>query len=114
MREGVYNEPINIRTTDEFGELAGSFNAMQQAIADRERRIVHQAHHDSLSGLPNRELVVGLLRAAIERHEKIAVVSLGLDRIDGIVSSLGHRAGDEVVKLAAAALRSRLARNGRC
>ncbi len=108
MREGVYNEPIDIRTADEFGELAGSFNAMQQAIADRERRIVHQAHHDSLSGLPNRELVVGLLRATIERHEKLAVVSLGLDRINGIVSSLGHRAGDEVVKLAAGALRGRL------
>ncbi|HET7610114.1 MAG TPA: EAL domain-containing protein, partial [Gammaproteobacteria bacterium] len=108
MREGVYNEPINIRTGDEFGELAGSFNAMQQAIADRERRIVHQAHHDSLSGLPNREAVVGLLRDAIERHDKLAVVSLGLDRVNGIVSSLGHRAGDEVVKLAAAALRSRL------
>jgi diguanylate cyclase (GGDEF)-like protein len=108
MREGVYNEPINIRTTDEFGELAGSFNAMQEAIADRERRIVHQAHHDSLSGLPNREAVVAHLRDAIERHDKLAVVSLGLDRINGIVSSLGHRAGDEVVKLAAAALRSRL------
>ena len=108
MREGVYNEPINIRTTDEFGELAGSFNAMQQAIADREQRIVHQAHHDSLSGLPNRELVVAQLRDAIERNKTLAVVSLGLDRINGIVSSLGHRAGDEVVKLAAAALRSRL------
>jgi diguanylate cyclase (GGDEF)-like protein len=108
MREGVYNEPINIRTNDEFGELAGSFNAMQQAIADRERRIVHQAHHDSLSGLPNREAFVAQLRDAIERHDKLAVVSLGLDRINGIVSSLGHRAGDEVVKLTAAALRSRL------
>ena len=48
------------------------------------------------------------LRDAIERHKTLAVVSLGLDRINGIVSSLGHRAGDEVVKLAAAALRSRL------
>jgi diguanylate cyclase (GGDEF)-like protein len=81
---------------------------MQEAIADRERRIVHQAQHDTLSGLPNREHVVGLLRDAMERHDKLAVVSLGLDRINGIVSSLGHRAGDEVVKLAAAALRSRL------
>jgi diguanylate cyclase (GGDEF)-like protein len=108
MREGVYNEPINIRTADEFGELAGSFNAMQEAIADRERRIFHQAHHDSLSGLPNRELVVGLLREALERHKTIAVVSIGLDRFNGIVSSLGHRAGDEVIKLAAAALRARL------
>jgi diguanylate cyclase (GGDEF)-like protein len=108
MREGVYNEPINIHTADEFGELAGSFNAMQQAIADRERRIFHQAHHDSLSGLPNRELVVGLLREAIERHKSFAVVSLQLDRFSGIVSSLGHRAGDEVIKLAAGALRARL------
>jgi diguanylate cyclase (GGDEF)-like protein len=108
MREGVYNEPINIRTADEFGELAGSFNAMQEAIADRERRIFHQAHHDSLSGLPNRELVVGLLRDAIDRNETMAVVSLGLDRFSGIVSSLGHRAGDEIIKLAAAALRGRL------
>ena len=109
MHEGVYNEPLDIRTPDEFGELAGSFNAMQEAIADRERRIFHQAHHDSLSGLPNRELTVGLLRDAVERHEKLAVVSLGLDRLGGIVSSLGHRAGDEVIKLAAAALRARLA-----
>jgi diguanylate cyclase (GGDEF)-like protein len=108
MREGVYNEPINIGTHDEFGELAGSFNAMQEAIADRERRIFHQAHHDSLSGLPNRELAVGLLREAIERHKSLAVVTLQLDRFSGIVSSLGHRAGDEVIKLAAAALRARL------
>jgi len=108
MREGVYNEPIDVRTADEFGELADGFNAMQQAIADRERRIVHQAHHDTLSGLPNREHVVELLREAIGRHQKLAVVSLGLDRINGIVSSLGHRAGDEVVKLAATSLRSRL------
>jgi diguanylate cyclase (GGDEF)-like protein len=108
MREGVYNEPINIRTADEFGELAGSFNAMQEAIAEREQRIVHQAHHDPLSGLPNREHVVRLLREALERHKTLAVVSLGLDRINGIVSSLGHRAGDEVVKLTAAALRGRL------
>jgi len=112
MREGVYNEPINIRATDEFGELAGSFNAMQAAIADRERRIVHQAHHDSLSGLPNRELVVGMLREAIQRYETLAVVSLGLDRFNGIVSSLGHRAGDEIIKLAAAALRTRVGDTG--
>jgi diguanylate cyclase (GGDEF)-like protein len=108
MREGVYTEPIKVSTADEFGELAGSFNAMQHAIAERERHIFHQAHHDSLSGLPGRELVVGLLRESIARHGTLAVVSLGLDRFGGIVSSLGHHAGDEVIKLAAAALRSRL------
>ena len=108
MREGVYTEPIDVRSSDELGELAGSFNAMQNAIADRERRIFHQAHHDSLTGLPNRDLTIGLLRDAIESGKKLSVVSIGLDRLNGIVSSLGHRAGDDVVKLTAAALRERL------
>jgi diguanylate cyclase (GGDEF)-like protein len=108
MREGVYDEDIRVHSSDELGELAGSFNAMQQAIADRERHIFHQAHHDSLSGLPNRELFIGELREALDGKKCGCVVSLGLDRFDGIVSSLGHRAGDEVVKRAAGVLRERV------
>ncbi|HZF27963.1 MAG TPA: EAL domain-containing protein [Gammaproteobacteria bacterium] len=108
MREGVYTEEIPVRSSDELGELAGSFNAMQRAIADRERQIFHTAHHDSLSGLPNRELFISQLRAAIETGSSVGVVILGLDRFAGIVSSLGHRAGDEVIKLAAALLRARV------
>ncbi|HEX5048619.1 MAG TPA: EAL domain-containing protein [Gammaproteobacteria bacterium] len=108
MREGVYTEEIPVRSSDELGELAGSFNAMQQAIADRERHIFHTAHHDSLSGLPNRELFISQLRTAIEAGGPIGVVVIGLDRFAGIVSSLGHRAGDEVVKLAAGLLRGRV------
>ena len=108
MREGVYTEEIAVRSSDELGELAGSFNAMQQAIADRERHIFHQAHYDGLSGLPNRELLMTELRASIERESRVAVVSLALDRFDGIVSSLGHHAGEQAVKLAAAMLRERI------
>jgi diguanylate cyclase (GGDEF)-like protein len=108
MREGDYSEPINATSSDELGELAGSFNLMQHAIADRERHIFHQAHHDSLTGLPNRELTIGLLRDAIARSGTLSVVSIGLDRLDGIVTSLGHRAGDEVVKLTASTLREQL------
>ena len=108
MREGVYTEEIDVRSSDELGELAGSFNAMQHAIADRERRIYHQAHHDGLSGLPNRELLMTRLRETIEREPSVAVVSLALDRFDGIVSSLGHHAGEQAIKLAAALLRERV------
>ena len=109
LREGVYTEEIAVRSSNELGELAASFNAMQHAIADRERRIYHQAHHDGLSGLPNRELLMTRLREAIEREPRVAVVSLALDRFDGIVSSLGHHAGEQAVKLAAALLRERVA-----
>jgi diguanylate cyclase (GGDEF)-like protein len=108
LREGVYSEEIGVRSSDELGELAGSFNAMQHAIADRERHIYHQAHHDGLSGLPNRELLMTRLREAIERERSVAVVSLALDRFDGIVSSLGHHAGEQAIKLAAALLRERV------
>jgi len=109
MREGVYTEPIDVSSKDELGELAGSFNAMQHAIADRERHIFHQAHHDSLSALPNRELTISQLRDALEGTQTLSVVSLALDRLSGIVSSLGHRAGDDVIKLAAGLLRERIA-----
>jgi diguanylate cyclase (GGDEF)-like protein len=108
MREGVYTESIDVRSSDELGELAGSFNAMQRAIADRERHIFHQAHHDSLSGLPNRELLISQLRTASEVATCMSVVSIALDSFDGIVSSLGHRTGDEVVKRAAGLLRERV------
>jgi diguanylate cyclase (GGDEF)-like protein len=108
LREGDYTEEITVGSSDELGELAGSFNAMQHAIAEREQRIYHQAHHDGLSGLPNRELLVRELRSAMDRAATITVVSLALDRFDGIVSSLGHRTGDEIVKLAAELLRSRI------
>ena len=53
MREGVYTEEIGVSSSDELGELAGSFNAMEHAIAERAAHD-HQAHHDGLSGLPNR------------------------------------------------------------
>ena len=107
MREGIYTEAINIDSSDEFGELATGFNSMQEAIADRERHIFHIAHHDSLSGLPNRELVVSQLRDTLEHVDSLTVISLALSRFNRIVSSLGHRAGDEVIKLVAGLLRNR-------
>ncbi|HEX5420217.1 MAG TPA: EAL domain-containing protein, partial [Gammaproteobacteria bacterium] len=108
MREGIYDEPIELRSADELGELAGGFNAMQQAIAEREQRIYHQAHHDSLTALPNRDLTISRLGEALIRAPALPVVSLGLDRFSNIVSSLGHRAGDDLIEQVAGLLRNRI------
>jgi len=108
MREGVYTQSLDVVSTDEFGDLAAGFNAMQEAIAERERHIVHIAHHDSLSGLPTRDLIVTGLRERMERVDELTVVNLALSRFDGIVSSLGHRTADEVIKYVASALRELL------
>jgi GGDEF domain-containing protein len=58
--------------------------------------------------LPNRELLLSQPRGALERASPVSVVSFALDRFDGIVSSLGHRAGDQAVKHAAGVLRDRV------
>lgn len=105
MAEGIYSQPIKVGSRDEFGVLAQGFNAMQEAIANREQDIVHMAHHDSLSGLPTREIIVGEIRAAIEANEQIAIVNFVLHRFDELASSLGHRTADRVIQLVAGRLR---------
>jgi diguanylate cyclase (GGDEF)-like protein len=108
MRAGVYSEPLEAPGTDELGELAQSFNAMQEAIAEREARIVYQAHHDDLTGLPNRDRLQQLLQTAMSTEQALTIISISLDRFGRIASSLGQRASDELVKLVADVLRRRL------
>jgi diguanylate cyclase (GGDEF)-like protein len=106
MREGIYTQPLAVASSDELGDLATGFNSMQDAIAERERQIVHIAHHDSLSGLPTRDLVVSELRTSMAGDKPLVVLNLALTRFDGIVSSLGHRTADDIIKLVASLLRT--------
>jgi len=112
MISGNYDMKIAVRTNDEFGQLASSFNAMRTAIADREKRISHQALHDPLTDLPNRAKVMQLLTGAIEHARSVdanvTVLSIMLSRINEISSTLGHSASDEVIALAAKHLRVNL------
>ncbi len=112
MISGNYDMQIGVSTNDEFGELASSFNAMRTAIADREKRISHQALHDPLTDLPNRTKVMQSLTGAIEHarsaNANITVLSIRLSRMNEISSTLGHSASDKVIVLAAKHLRVNL------
>jgi diguanylate cyclase (GGDEF)-like protein len=108
MAEGIYNKPLAITSDDEFAVLAQGFNSMQEAISKREQDIVHMAHHDSLSGLPTREIVVSEMREAIENVDQLAVINFVLYRFEELASSLGHRTADRLIQLAAGRLRDRL------
>jgi len=108
MSEGIYSQAIRIDTEDEFAVLAAGFNSAQEAIANRERDIVHMAHHDSLSGLPTREIVVSELRDAIGDTDQLAVINFVLHRFDELASSLGHRTADRIIQLVAGRLRDQL------
>ncbi len=71
-------------------------------------QLAHQAHHDVLTGLPNRLLIESelesALRDAAERRQSVALIFLDIDRFKHVNDSLGHLVGDSFLAQLAARL----------
>ncbi|MEM8638177.1 MAG: EAL domain-containing protein [Cyanobacteria bacterium P01_G01_bin.54] len=93
-----YNEELEIQVVKRTADLVKSLSDLEAS----KEQLHHQAHHDSLTGLPNRLLFhVRLeqgLQQATQDQTQLAVVFIDLDRFKQINDSLGHRLGDELLQ----------------
>jgi diguanylate cyclase (GGDEF)-like protein len=103
-------------TEDEIGVIRTVAQLAGIAIERRaqEDRLSHQAHHDPLTGLPNRVLFNEFLTLALARAERqgtsVGVLFMDLDRFKVVNDSLGHDAGDALLVKLAERLSGRLRR----
>jgi diguanylate cyclase (GGDEF)-like protein len=82
--------------------LARRLLSSSRALEDREAAAQHLANHDALTGLPNRRKLeaslAGFTAEADKSGSRLAIACVDVDRFKDINDTLGHHAGDELIR----------------
>lgn len=105
---GNYAPEIDIRRDDEIGELAAAFREMSENLDRTANEIQTLSYRDKLTGLPNRAKFRAYLEHTLVRanqeNRRVAVLFIDVDNFKRINETLGHQAGEELLRALAARL----------
>ncbi|WP_159064848.1 EAL domain-containing protein [Thaumasiovibrio subtropicus] len=118
-RSGDYSMRAHVYYQDEVGYLAEYFNRMMNEVNHKEQFLEEQvrtrtkdideknrqlsliAYQDGLTGLNNRARFLDKIEELVEEHRPFSLLFLDLDKFKDVNDSLGHDAGDELLKAVA-------------